>query len=454
VKTGREAGIAPAPAATLVAAYAPPRAGAPVDLRLDGNEGAAPPAGLLDLVAAAGVEAVRRYPDAAALERLLAATIGVEPSRVLVTAGADDALERLLRAVLAPGRELLLPVPTFEMIPRYARLAGAEVCEVPWLAGPLPVDELIAAGSPRTAAVAIVTPNSPTGLVASAADLARLSAAFPTAALLVDLVYTEFADEDLTPAALALPNAVVTRSFSKAWGLAGLRVGWAAGPASVLGWMRAMGHPYAVSAPSLLLAEARWREGRDDMTRFAAAVKAQRRALAEVLAGLGAPSLPSQGNFVLATFRDAEWVRDGLAGLGIGVRLFPGKPHLEGRIRLTVPGGDADFARLRRGLETVLAPERLVVDLAGLDPSEADAARRAPRRQGVAPVADATSDEVTAPPRTWIATRRREAVEAARRAGALPLGLAAPGGAAAEALTRSGAARCFASLDELFGRWR
>ena len=214
---------APAPRMAGCPAYAPPRPRGPIDLRLDGNEGAAPPAGLLDVLAAVGPELLRRYPSAAGLEAVLAERFARPPGGVLVTAGADDALYRACLAVLAPGREVVLPVPTFEMLPRYAQLAGGMLRAVPWPDGPYPTDAVLAAVTPRTAMVVVVSPNNPTGCVATGEDLRRLADRAPQAVLLVDLAYVEFAEEDLTAAALALPNAIATRTFSKAWGLAGLR---------------------------------------------------------------------------------------------------------------------------------------------------------------------------------------------------------------------------------------
>ena len=184
--------------------------------------------------------------------------------------------------------------------------------------------------------------------------MVRLSRGAPSCLILVDLAYIEFADEDLTSCVLSLPNALLVRSLSKAWGLAGLRVGWAAGPAEVIGWLRAAGHPYAVSGPSLRLAAARLRTGQGDVALFAGRIREERRLISRRLVALGASVLPSQANFVLARFEDAEAVRTGLAKRGIAVRIFPGKPDLEGRLRITLPGSEEDFERLARGLTEIL----------------------------------------------------------------------------------------------------
>jgi histidinol-phosphate aminotransferase len=358
--------ILPRPVARLRSetAYAPGRTACPVDLRLDGNEGRVPPRGLLDNLAARGPEVVRRYPDRADLESALAGRVGLDPAAVLVTAGADDALDRLCRAYLEPGRNLVVATPTFEMIPRYARLAGAEVRTTTWPRDGFPVDQVLALADGDTGIIAVVTPNNPTGLVASADDLKRLSEGAPGALLLVDLAYGEFADEDLMPTVLDLPNAVGVRSLSKAWGLAGLRVGWAAGPVDLIAPLRAAGGPYAVSGPSLQMALASLSEDAGVLD-FTVAIRREREQLAADLSSLGGQAVPSQGNFVYASFPDPAWVRDGLAGLGIGVRLFDAAPG-PGPVRISCPGNERDFGRLRDGLKTVLAPEALLFDMDGV----------------------------------------------------------------------------------------
>jgi histidinol-phosphate aminotransferase len=347
-------------------AYRPSRAATPVDLHLDGNEGAVPPGSLLEGLLQRSGDLLRRYPNARELEQQLAERYHVPVERVLVTAGGDDAIERACRAMLAPGRELLIASPTFEMFSRFARLAGAQVREVAWPTGPFPTDAILELVDDATGVIAVVSPNNPTGAVATADDLRRLSEAAPHALLIVDLAYVEFADVDLTATALELSNAVVIRSMSKAWGLAGLRVGYALGPAEIVGWMRAAGLPYAVSRPSLAMATAWLREGQDEVTGFVARVRGERQRLTASLNELGVEVYPSQANFVLARFTNGLWVRDALAGLGISVRAFPDRADLEGCLRLTCPGDEAAFARLDRALHTVLAPEALLLDMDGV----------------------------------------------------------------------------------------
>jgi histidinol-phosphate aminotransferase len=353
--------IEPNPYLKGVSAYQTPGAGIKADLRLDGNEGAGP-------------EEERRYPNPRPLEERLAGLLDVDARRVLVTAGGDEAIDRICRAYLAPGRELIQPTPTFVMIARYAKLAGAKVVSVPWPQGKYPTDEVIARINTGTRVICVVSPNNPTGATASPEDLKRLSEAAPQALLLVDLAYTEFADLDLTETALSLPNAVVVRTLSKAWGMAGLRVGYAVGPAEIIDCLRAAGGPYTVARPSLIRAVERLTDGVEP---FVNTIKKEREDLCDLLSCLGAEPLPSQANFILCRFKDAAWVYSALAALGILVRSFPGKEDLQGWLRITCPGEDEKFARLCAALRTVLQPQGLLFDLDGVLADVSQSYRRA-----------------------------------------------------------------------------
>jgi histidinol-phosphate aminotransferase len=368
--------------------YRPPRSPRPIDLHLDGNEGIDPDPGILEVLAREGSAAVRRYPRAASLRERIAARWGVPVERVAVTAGVDDALDRITRAVIAPGRAAAVPLPTFEMIERYVRLAGGTVRPVEWRDGAYPEERVLAACDETTALAFVVTPNNPTGAVATAAQIRRMAAARPGVLFAVDLAYVDFADEDPTPELLELPNVAVLRTLSKAWGLAGLRVGFALASEEVVEWMARVGQPYAVSGPSLALAEWWWDRGEAPVREWVQGLRDERERLASTIARLGGRPVPSQANFVLARFDDPAWVKDGLEGLGIAVRAWPGREGLEDALRITLPGDDARFERLLEGLRAVLAPEALLLDmdgvLADVSGSHREAVARTAERFGVA----------------------------------------------------------------------
>src|SRR5690606_9164548 len=131
---------------------------------------------LIDALRAAGPELLCRYPDAAPLTVRLADRHGVGAERVLVTAGADEALDRVFRAFCDSDRNVVVPSPGFEMLPRYAALADCALRSVDWPGGPFPAEAFVAAADDATAVLFVVTPNNPTGAVAGFDDLARVAA--------------------------------------------------------------------------------------------------------------------------------------------------------------------------------------------------------------------------------------------------------------------------------------
>jgi histidinol-phosphate aminotransferase len=350
----------PQPAHTVpTGAAGIPSAAAAIDLRLDGNQGRAPAAAFAQRLAE-DTEWLRGYPLDRSLEQALAARHGVTPDRIFVGAGADDVLDRLCRAVLQPGRTAIVPLPTFEMLPRYVALAGATAVTPAWPRGAFPRQEVLAAITPDTALCAIVSPNNPTGLCATRDDLAAVLAAAPHALVLVDAAYAEFGGDDLTAAAVAHEHAVVVRTFSKAFGLAGLRIGYAIAAPHVVQWLRAVGSPFTAGTLARRAAQLRLLDERGDVADYVRMVQAERDALAAQLHQLGAAPLPSAGNFVFVPREDPTWLRDALAGVGIAVRAMPAG------VRLTVPGDAVAFARLQRAVQAALAPAALLLDLDGV----------------------------------------------------------------------------------------
>jgi len=342
-----------------------PACGVPEDvLRLDANEGA-PRTG--DPAFGVDAAALCRYPDAAPLERQIARRWGVDPARVVATSGGDDAIDRLCRAVLEQDAEALLHTPTFVMIERGVVLAGGTPRRVPWIDGEFPAEPFIAAIGEQTRLVSLVTPNNPTGGVIKLEQIKTVAeaAARVGALVMADLAYTEFADADPTGELLDLPNVVVVRTFSKALGLAGLRVGYAIAPPEVARWLRTVGSPYPVSSVSLAIAgDALERErGRDAYVRR---VRDERVKLSARLASLGAEPSTSQANFVTARFRDTPFARRALASLGVLVRGFGPDSGIGDCLRITLPGDADGFARLGSALAVALAPEALLFDLDGV----------------------------------------------------------------------------------------
>ncbi|MDX2115982.1 MAG: aminotransferase class I/II-fold pyridoxal phosphate-dependent enzyme [Planctomycetota bacterium] len=394
--------------------YAPAAAGPFIDLYLDANEGPDwrdDPA-LDDDGDGPTSERARRYPSAAELERRIASDLGVDASCVLLTAGGDDAIDRLCRVTLQPGRTLLYPSPSFEMIRRSALLAGAAVETVDWpIGGGFPASEVIGRVKPSVGLISMVSPNNPTGAVIEAEELARVARAAERTTLLVDLAYAEFAEEDLTRAALSLPNAVVVRTFSKAWSMAGLRVGYAAGPAAIIRAMRAAGSPFPCAGPSIATVSRRYLSGIGRVRAVVERVKAERELLTRRLRELGAEATPSQANFVLARFERAELVWRMLGSLGVAVRRFESE-RLASWLRITCPGDERQFRRLLRALECVLKPGALLFDMDGVLADTSRSYRRAIIETAAGFGVRVSEEELAAQVRAgdanndWITTRR------------------------------------------------
>ena len=340
----------PRPRVDPAMAYERPPLPVGVQLRLDANEGipAVPEVG-------SDPELLRRYPDARPLEAILARHYDLDASRVFVAAGADEVIDRCCRAVLAPGSSLLMAEPGFEMFPRYATLAGATTDTVEWPAGPFPRRQLCARVNERTGVIALVTPNNPTGDVATADDLREVSAAAPDALVILDHAYVEFADTDLTGTALALPNVVVVRTFSKAWGLAGCRVGYALGRTPLIRALRAAGSPFPVSALSLAMAMKCFEQGASRRDAYVRRVRHERDELYRLLTTLNGAPRRSEGNFVFAELgARSPAVHASLVVHGVLVRLVSTRIGTPLGLRISLPGDDAAFTMLCQALSSAL----------------------------------------------------------------------------------------------------
>lgn len=334
-------------------------------LLLDSNEGARIPAETLGPLAPDGVS-LREYPNVDELRDEIANRFNVDPACVVLTTGADDALDRVCRAFLGTGRELLVPVPTFAMLHRFAMMAGSDVVTVDWSAE-FPTDSLISRINKRTGLVAIVSPNNPTGLTATADDLRRVAAAAGDTPVLLDHVYVDYADEDLTGLALSLGNVIVVRTFSKAWGMAGGRVGYALASPTVANIIRNTGNPYPVATMSAAIALRLLKGDGSYLRAHVASVRREREDLGQRLKKWGSPALPSQGNFLYVNLPGrVKFVRDCLATLGVVTRYFPERPETDSALRISLPGAQPDFDRLVESLGKTLAPEAILFDLDGV----------------------------------------------------------------------------------------
>lgn len=300
-----------------------------------------------------GQTSLDRYPDpgATALREALAARFDLDPTRIIYGTGSDEVLHLAAGAFAGQGDEVMFVRYGFSVYPIAARRVGADPVEIADHDYATDVDAILARVSPRTRVIFIANPNNPTGTYCSRAELARLHAGIPSDCLLVvDQAYSEYLDAAEDDGALALarvaPNVLVTRTFSKIYGLAAERIGWGYGPAAVIGALHKIRAPFCLTTAGQLAAIAALKDdafvnhSRDHNRTWLAWFEAE---IAK-LASHGLRAVPSRANFSLVLFEghlSAEVAYKGLMERGYIVRWLPGQglPH---GLRITI-GEEADM---------------------------------------------------------------------------------------------------------------
>ncbi|WP_136682448.1 histidinol-phosphate transaminase [Falsirhodobacter xinxiangensis] len=279
-------------------------------LKLSSNENPFGPSERAKEVFLRSVHQLHRYPgtDHASLRQAIAEVHGLDAGRVICGVGSDEIITFLCQAYAGPGDEVLFTEHGFLMYRISALAVGATPVEVAERERTTDVDALLAGCSPRTKLVFIANPNNPTGTMISQAEIARLAAGLPPQAILVlDGAYAEYVQgyDGGLGIVEARSNVFMTRTFSKIYGLGGLRIGWGYGPKAIVDVLNRIRGPFNLSTTQLEVAEAAVRD-QEFVTRCRAENARWRVWLAEALAEIGVPSDTSTANFILARFADSE----------------------------------------------------------------------------------------------------------------------------------------------------
>lgn len=311
-------------------------------LKLSSNENplGSPPVARAALARAAGD--VHLYPptDHADLRGAIGSMHGLDPARIICGVGSDEVLQFVTQAFSGPGDEIIHTEHGFSMYPILAHMAGATPVCVPEAGRVVDVDAVLGAVTGQTRLILIANPGNPTGTMVAQEDLERLARGLPAQVILViDGAYTEYADGYDGGAALAseLPNVLMTRTFSKIYGLGGLRVGWGYGPREMIDVMTRIRQPFNLSVLQLAAAEAAVQD-RDWVAHCAALNGEQRARLVTALREMEIACDDSHANFVLARFADETQAMAADVALqkdGIIVRRVTGYGFPEG-LRITV----------------------------------------------------------------------------------------------------------------------
>ena len=307
-------------------------------LRLDFNENtvACSPK-VREVLGRISAGSLSRYPERAPVEAIVAAHLGLAPSQVALTNGVDEAIHVLFETFLEDGDELLLPVPTYTMYEVYASATDARMVAVQAEDDlQFPFKRLLAAITPRTKIVAIANPNSPSGSAATRAQLLELAERAPHAVLLVDEAYFHFHGETVIDQVGVIPNLIAARTFSKAYGLAGLRLGLLAGPVELMCWIKRVLSPYSVNSLALACLPPALQDTAY-LDWYIGEVLAARTEFEAALDAVGIRRWPSCANFVLVEIGAQHKVFTRLmSAAGVLVRDRSSDPGCDGRVRITV----------------------------------------------------------------------------------------------------------------------
>ncbi len=314
-------------------------------LKLSSNENPFGPSPLAREAYLAAGMSLHVYPDSGhqGLREAIGGVHGLDPARIICGAGSDEIIAFVCQCYAGPGDEVIHTEHGFGMYRISALAAGATPVEVPEAVRVTDVDAILAACTDRTRIVFIANPNNPTGTMISDSEVARLADGLPPQALLVlDGAYAEFVPGFNGSAALveARDNVLMTRTFSKIYGLGGLRVGFGYGPARIVDVLNRVRGPFNLSGAAIAAATAA--VGDVGYTEYCREQNSLNRArLAAGLAAVAVPSDPSHANFVLARFESPEIAAAcdaHLRAAGIIVRRVAGY-KLPAALRITV--GDA-----------------------------------------------------------------------------------------------------------------
>jgi histidinol-phosphate aminotransferase len=334
---GNVAGVTPRRAVLAMPEYHPPLAARDA-LRLDFNENtfSASPK-VIERLRQTTAEGLTKYPEREGVERIAATHFGLKPEQVLLTNGVDEAIHLVCAAFLEDADEALIQTPTFFMYEVSAAMMTGRVVKVQADESlQFPYERFLCAITPRTKLIVVCSPNNPTGAVVSRAQVLAICAAAPQAAVMIDEAYFHFFGETVLGDVGKVPNLLVARTFSKAYGLASLRIGMLVGAAELMQYVRKVSSPYNVNGvaldclPTALEDDAyvQW---------YAGQVNSGRARMMDALREMSVRFFPSEANFVLMKIgtKHRELVA-AMRARGVLLRDRSADPGCAGYVRITI----------------------------------------------------------------------------------------------------------------------
>jgi histidinol-phosphate aminotransferase len=346
--------VRPREAVLRMAPYSPPTAGRAGKLRLDFNENTVgcSPRVVASLCARLSAGQLAVYPEYAEARQAIAAFFHVPPEQLLFTNGTDEAIQVLINTYVDDGQEVLLLKPAYAMYRFYAEVAGAQIREIAYKPPVMdfPLAELLDAITPATRAVIIANPNNPTGTGVPPQSIERILKRARRAVVMIDEAYYEFSGVTALALVDHAPNLFVSRTFSKVYGMAAMRLGCLFSQPVNIGFLHKAQSPYSVNTLAVMAAQEAIRDTAY-IESYVTEVLAARELLCVGLEKLGIPYVPSSANFVLMRVgkRSIE-IRDCLRQCGILVR--DRSYEIPGAVRVTV-GTREQIRQLLSALEEI-----------------------------------------------------------------------------------------------------
>jgi len=331
--------IQPRRAILAMPEYHPPLGGRNA-LRLDFNENThAPSPRVREALSTLSLESFTIYPERAPVEAKVAAHYGLKPEQVLLANGTDEGIHLVTYTFLEEGDECLFATPSFFMYDVNAMAMGAKLVRIQMDDTlQFPYERMLAAITPKTKLIILCSPNNPTGNIITREQIRTIAKAAPHAVILVDEAYFHFFGESIMDDLVSgeLNNILIARTFSKAYGLANLRVGAIAGPVSLVNHLRKASSPYNVNGIALTAVNA-CVDDTEYIDWYVQQINEGRERVYKALANMKVPYWQSHANFVLMHIgpRHKEFV-EGMRARGVLVRDRSSDPGLDGCVRITI----------------------------------------------------------------------------------------------------------------------
>jgi histidinol-phosphate aminotransferase len=337
--------------------YSPPLEGRRGMLRLDFNEntiGCSPK--VLQVINHIKEEEIAAYPEYKRFRAKLADSLNIKPDQLIVTNATDEAISIVVQTYVDKGEEAIVPVPTFAMFKFYLQIAGARITEISYNSDlTFPINKVMGMIGKKTRLVILCNPNNPTGTLIEKKDIIRIFAKAQRfdALVLLDEAYYEFSGLDCIDLIDRYDNLIVLRTFSKAYGLGGLRLGYACANKDIVNNLLRCGSPYSVNTVAITAGLVAI-DDKEYVKWYVGEVHKGKKILYDALAKLGVKTYPSWGNFLIAKFpKRAKEIEEGLKERGILVRDRSDYPLLKDCLRIGI-GTKKQAKKLAGALQEIM----------------------------------------------------------------------------------------------------